>query len=702
MFNTKLILGGSFMTLSLSFAAHPQMGSPEHGIDRPGRDLRNFQATGWQECSSSCASQSQCRAYTFVNKTQTCWLKGSAPAGRKTNGVVSGIRIMSPIERGTDRPGHDLRAGFSSTNPYECQRSCQLSAKCEAWTWVKPNGRGEGACWLKDEVSAASKNDCCFSGVRLVVNPARVESVSDRQTKSGVNTNIVKVPKTPLVTQQASPDKKGQNPPDISQMPVYQGARDILQRTFLEVETAAGDHQNWGQIRTINQPTSLRFRWRTDYTNVVSARWKISGYARKNSEIVYKTGQVPTIPASGASAMFVFEMPPIDQLGGVGEYQVSLTPVSRMPDGNLLTLSPSTPVSIEYAQAAAGGSLDLLETVPIPEHWIGLPDMGHYCSVTDPSTGNWEFAWHGDDPCGIIKQNIAGGVIQHAGLYSISDENRVVLRCDNHLSTHRGVEQLPLMAARKKAYGRKNCIFTIAPKHLPIFQSPFNVTISGYAPGTGFDFARPPYNTLNVQDFGENGSTMATVVNNRGQERSAADFIDNHDSYDWGLPRQTPIYAVADGLVLKARFFDTGNTQSDSPVQGEIYIKHTVHGGKPWFPMYNEEFVSSYFHLASFGVVDGQVVKSGFFIGRSGNTGDSSGPHLHFATMRLTNTATQLSETLIIDSGGNSGWRLVIDPYGFDTNHGFDPWSTGAFGKGLGALSIDLWKPGEAPPMGNW
>jgi len=37
-----------------------------------------------------------------------------------------------------------------------------------------------------------------------------------------------------------------------------------------------------------------------------------------------------------------------------------------------------------------------------------------------------------------------------------------------------------------------------------------------------------------------------------------------------------------------------------------------------------------YGHLSSIGVVPGQIVYQGNFIGSTGNTGNSSGPHIHF------------------------------------------------------------------------
>lgn len=48
----------------------------------------------------------------------------------------------------------------------------------------------------------------------------------------------------------------------------------------------------------------------------------------------------------------------------------------------------------------------------------------------------------------------------------------------------------------------------------------------------------------------------------------------------------------------------------------------------------------------------------------------------------------------------NSGWRWAIDPYGFSPPKNIDPWGWRGFPDG--ALSVNLWKNGQAPPQGTW
>ncbi len=79
---------------------------------------------------------------------------------------------------------------------------------------------------------------------------------------------------------------------------------------------------------------------------------------------------------------------------------------------------------------------------------------------------------------------------------------------------------------------------------------------------------------------------------------------------DWAVAVGTPITAAADGVVAMAEYAaNYGNHV------------HIYHYGRN---------VTIYGHLERFIVAPGEKVVEGQVIGYSGNTGDSSGPHLHF------------------------------------------------------------------------
>jgi hypothetical protein len=74
------------------------------------------------------------------------------------------------VEYNTDRPGGDIRQGFTS-NLGECMNSCASSSECRAFTWVKINkqppnlSNSSPLCWLKNSVPDRSRNVGMVSGV---------------------------------------------------------------------------------------------------------------------------------------------------------------------------------------------------------------------------------------------------------------------------------------------------------------------------------------------------------------------------------------------------------------------------------------------------------------------------------------------------------------------------------------------------------
>ena len=88
-----------------------------------------------------------------------------------------------------------------------------------------------------------------------------------------------------------------------------------------------------------------------------------------------------------------------------------------------------------------------------------------------------------------------------------------------------------------------------------------------------------------------------------------------HSGQDFAVPSGTQVVATHGGTVVKAG----GNGAGDGPAYGNaVVIKH------------GNGTYSQYAHLSTVKVRIGQVVKTGQEIARSGNTGNSSGPHLHF------------------------------------------------------------------------
>ena len=83
-----------------------------------------------------------------------------------------------------------------------------------------------------------------------------------------------------------------------------------------------------------------------------------------------------------------------------------------------------------------------------------------------------------------------------------------------------------------------------------------------------------------------------------------------HEGIDFGADTGTPVQAAAGGVVSTANYH---------PEYG--YLIEIDHGN---------DFSSRYAHLSKIKVQAGQVVKRGQLIALSGNSGRSTGPHLHF------------------------------------------------------------------------
>jgi murein DD-endopeptidase MepM/ murein hydrolase activator NlpD len=97
-------------------------------------------------------------------------------------------------------------------------------------------------------------------------------------------------------------------------------------------------------------------------------------------------------------------------------------------------------------------------------------------------------------------------------------------------------------------------------------------------------------------------------------------------SIDFKMPEGTPVHAARDGVVVGVKDdSDTGGSSKKYEWDANyILIRHS------------DGTLGHYVHLKKNGcrVKIGQQVKTGEWIGLSGNTGHSTGPHLHFAVFK--------------------------------------------------------------------
>jgi murein DD-endopeptidase MepM/ murein hydrolase activator NlpD len=129
----------------------------------------------------------------------------------------------------------------------------------------------------------------------------------------------------------------------------------------------------------------------------------------------------------------------------------------------------------------------------------------------------------------------------------------------------------------------------------------------------------------------------------RGGARSNEE-IQFHYGVDVGVPIGTPIVAPCDGNITMIN--------PNSATGGRLmYLKET----DPLIKSASKDHRQfEFFHLDTFVATKGQDVKRGDIIAYSGNTGPSTGPHLHFA----------------VREGGSYGVGKLLDPMSFYPNIG--------------------------------
>ena len=117
-----------------------------------------------------------------------------------------------------------------------------------------------------------------------------------------------------------------------------------------------------------------------------------------------------------------------------------------------------------------------------------------------------------------------------------------------------------------------------------------------------------------TQFFGNTSYASGGAYNGRG-----------HSGVDFATPMGTPILSPMDGVITAAD--DTG--KHGATVNGSY--KQCISYGK-WVVINHENGLSTRMnHLSLIKVTDGQRVRRGQIIGYSGNTGISTGPHLHIS-----------------------------------------------------------------------
>lgn len=126
-----------------------------------------------------------------------------------------------------------------------------------------------------------------------------------------------------------------------------------------------------------------------------------------------------------------------------------------------------------------------------------------------------------------------------------------------------------------------------------------------------------------------------------------------HTGVDFALKPGNPVYATGDGVVEKIKFelFGYGN---------QVVINHGF------------GYKTRYAHMKTIGVVEGMKVKRGECIGLSGNSGRSTGPHLHYEVLYKDNyvnpanyydlTTTPEEYSTMVQSTADASKKITLHP----------------------------------------
>ncbi|HZF08100.1 MAG TPA: PAN/Apple domain-containing protein [Thermoanaerobaculia bacterium] len=144
--------------------------SEEWGYDRSGNDYRSFEVSGMGECKRACSADRRCQAYTFLTRSNTCYLKSHAGFPQRQNGAVTGAKggeTFNPWSAGlTEETGFDRRGDdytqFRARTLGACKASCRRDSRCRAFSYIVSSGD----CFLKSRINSREPNPGAVTGYK--------------------------------------------------------------------------------------------------------------------------------------------------------------------------------------------------------------------------------------------------------------------------------------------------------------------------------------------------------------------------------------------------------------------------------------------------------------------------------------------------------------------------------------------------------
>ncbi len=126
-----------------------------------------------------------------------------------------------------------------------------------------------------------------------------------------------------------------------------------------------------------------------------------------------------------------------------------------------------------------------------------------------------------------------------------------------------------------------------------------------------------------------------------------------HTGVDIDAPKGTPVLAAADGTIVWAGYgLLRGDNDRHDPYGQAVSIRHN-------FGWQGQRMITIYAHMDRVDVSVGQEVKAGEQIGLVGETGNVTGPHLHFE-VRIKNNAYYNTYNPELWLAPPQGWGVLV------------------------------------------
>ena len=178
----------------------------------------------------------------------------------------------------------------------------------------------------------------------------------------------------------------------------------------------------------------------------------------------------------------------------------------------------------------------------------------------------------------------------------------------NNLTIKKRIEMIEKSKSKKSSIARYSFLVIFVTAITLGFKEP-EISTTEIAPKPEFKkiFKTEPPSIFPIKEY--NSSSITSLFGQKARHPRTK-VLEVHQGIDVEAPRLTPVLATSDGIVVKAKNEgDWGNL---------IILDH------------GNGYQSFYAHLENFNVSNNKAVKKGDVIGYLGNTGLSSGYHLHY------------------------------------------------------------------------